>query len=419
MCGLFGILNVRANLNSDDFLKDAFLTSMVRGVDSSGIAGINLSSNRYDLHKLPVNGMFFAQDNFATSIMESTTKARSMAICHVRHATVGKVSLSNAHPFEVEGTEDEGMYVGAHNGTLTNWASKKDGKYFNVDSEWALHRIANDGIDAFKDFTGAYAFTWWGGKEESDKLFMARNNQRPLHIVFLDNGGMAWASEAGMLYWLLERNNIKMDGPVLSLDEGFLYSFPVGNPKEFTKESLPKPYYTPPATTYTGGSYSSHTSYSATTVDRVEALVQKIMEAHKGKQSGTEDVTSDDEEGPVESGPTFPFAKEEEIEAARKSSWLGAEVEFVPVYTDDVNNIMMGDAKLRGYTLDGLIRGDYRGEFNDSNVWICRVEGVSGHGANMTLILGKPLREYAQEDWESDWGDDQLDEDYILGGMYH
>lgn len=388
MCGIFGILNVRANTNSDSFLKDAFLTSMVRGVDSSGIVGVNLNSNKYDLHKLPVAGMYFAQDNYATSIMESTNKARSMAICHVRAATVGKINTSNAHPFEVEG--EEHTYVGVHNGTLTGWASKKDGKYFNVDSEWALHRIVNDGLEAFKDFQGAYAFVWWGG-DETDVLYMARNSQRPMHIVFLDNGGMAWASEAGMLYWLLERNNIKMDGPVLSLEEGKLYSFPVENPKNFTKEDLPEAVVTTTSTAkpYTGG-YSSNSYYSATVVDKVQAVVNKIMADQKQKE---EDAVKAE---------NFPVATEAEIEAARRSDWLGAEVEFVSVYVDEDNCVTYGEAIVNGNKVDAILRGDYRGEFNDSNVWVCRVEGVLPDGIGVNLILGKPLREFEYEEWEAD-----------------
>lgn len=387
MCGIFGILNVRANVHSASFLKDAFLTSMVRGVDSSGIMYANLSSSKYEVQKLPIPGLYFPEDNYASSLMEATCKSNTMAICHVRAATVGKVTLSNAHPFEVE--DEEGYAtVGVHNGTLTGWNSRKDARYFDVDSEWALHRIASDGIEAFKDFSGAYAFVWWGGRD-AGILHMARNAQRPMHIVFLDNGGMAWASEAGMLYWLLERNNIKMDGPVLSLDENKLYKFPVDDPKKFTKEDLPSPVtsvYTPP--TYSG--YSQNRYYHATTVDKVEVVIKKIMEDSK-KQ-------------------TFPMVKEEEVEAARKTDWLDAEVEFTCTWVDEDNNISYGDAILNGTKLDAMMRGDFRGEFDDNNVWICRVEGIIPEGVDTILVLGKPLREYEREEWEAD---------SMLSELYH
>lgn len=386
MCGIFGILNVRANLNSDSFLKDAFLASMVRGVDSSGILYANLTNHKYEVQKLPVPGLYFVEDNYASSLMEATCKANSMALCHVRAATVGKIALSNAHPFEAE--DEEGYTtIGVHNGTLTGWKSRKDAKHFDVDSEWALHRIASDGVEAFKDFSGAYAFVWWGGRD-TDILHMARNDQRPLHIVFLENGGMAWASEAGMLYWLLERNNIKMDGPVLSLDEDKLYKFPVDNPKKFTKEDIPSPVSSGRITTsYT--SYNQNHYYRATTVDKVEAVIKKIMEDSKR---------------------TFPMVKEEEADAARKTDWLGAEVEFSCTWVDEDSNITYGEAALNGTSLQAMMRGDFRGEFDDNNVWICRVEGIIPDGTEPTLVLSKPLREYEHEEWEVDG---------ILSGYYH
>lgn len=47
----------------------------------------------------------------------ATTTATTLAIAHVRQASVGQVSLANTHPFQ------HGRWVFAHNGTLQNFAA--------------------------------------------------------------------------------------------------------------------------------------------------------------------------------------------------------------------------------------------------------------------------------------------------------
>ena len=103
---------------------------------------------------------------------------------------------------------------------------------------------------------------------------MARNSERPLAVAFLKSGGMAWASEPGMLYWLLERNTILMDGPVITLEAGQQYSFPVDKPKEFTKQKLPvKGFFSSTnRSNYTPRTYN-------TTIQDVDALIAKAKEA--------------------------------------------------------------------------------------------------------------------------------------------
>jgi hypothetical protein len=127
-----------------------------------------------------------------------------------------------------------------HNGTLTNWSYKEDAKLFDVDSEWAIHMIAKHGVDAFKLFTGAYAMMWWD-QSKKDKLFIARNKERPLHFRLSDDKKIMYiASEAGMLAWLTERNELKTQKEIYTFEVGKLYTFNVNLGEiTWTKEDLP------------------------------------------------------------------------------------------------------------------------------------------------------------------------------------
>lgn len=375
MCGQFGILTTSSNINADDFLSDAFVTSMLRGVDSSGIANIDLKRNTYLVHKLPVSGLFFKDENVAKRVIKYSTSAKQLSMCHVRAATVGNITVSNAHPFAVE--KQDFTLVGTHNGTLTGWSTKKDGKYFDVDSEWALNRIAEEGIDAFKEFNGAYSFVWWRG-DEPETLFMARNSERPMAVVFLKDGGMAYASEAGMLYWLLERNSIPMESKVLILDKGKLYKFPVDNPSEFTTEDLPAPSYYSYGTGYAS---SNRSYYYKTTVENVKELIAQA------KASPSQEPGEDGKEY------SFPQAYQSEITLARDYGWFDMDAEFILDKVDGAGH-SHGYCEVAGHDFDAFIRGDFGGVHPLDHIWKCKVLGVQEEGNKMVLVLSSPSKTY-------------------------
>lgn len=380
MCGQFGIVTNTSHVHTaDDFLADAFTASMLRGVDSSGIANIDIKKNQYDLHKLPVNGLFFTGDTIAKRLMKYGTSPQQISMCHVRAATTGSVSVSNAHPFAAE--REEEVLVGTHNGTLTGWANKPGARAYDVDSEWALNHITDKGLEAFKDFNGAFSFVWWRGSDK-ETLHMARNKERTMCVAFLRNGGMAYASEAGMLYWLLERNNLFMDGPILFLDEDKYYKFSVKSPKEFTTEELPKPAVTV-FTSATYGRYGTNTSTTyKTTVDKVKDLLAKAS-----KEEETP-VPLADEEGEER---VFPQAYESEIKLAREYGWFDIEGEFTPMQVDGAGNTR-GIVEVCGTEFDAVVRGDWRGIYGMDDVWKCIVLGAQDEHDVITLILSKPTK---------------------------
>lgn len=243
MCGIAGVLNVGFGVNTSKFIDDALVTSMVRGVDSAGMFQVDSKGKIY-LHKEAVDALTFKYDKMTRQFVKDTEKSRA-TVLHVRAATQGKITLNNAHPFTVY-KNGVSPLVGVHNGSLNNWSTKPDGKQFEVDSKWALHHIAQNGGAAFKDIHGPFAFVW-AEDGVRDKVFMARNNDRPLHLLFTKGRrSMLFASEAGMLAWLAERNRLDVEDAILVMSPGKLYTFDTsGHQVTYTTADLQKPTYQP------------------------------------------------------------------------------------------------------------------------------------------------------------------------------
>lgn len=384
MCGLHGMLTVKAERNADDFLFSAYVAGSLRGKDSSGIAIVDLAKSEYEVHKLPVNGTFFAAERVASRLIREASRAATLAICHTRHATIGGISIDTSHPFECY-DGDERALVGAHNGTLTNWKHKKGASLYEVDSEWALNHILTEKFDAFEDFTGAYCFTWWD-TDNPEVFNIARNKDRPMFVAMLKTGGMAYASEAGMLYWLLERHEIDMAGPILELAEDHWYKFPCADPASFTKTALPKPKYGVVSTTPNYHGHSARTPWKSE-VDKVQELLDRVAASSAAKVS-----TPAGTGGPLALPfpvPKSPLVSEEEHKAAAELGLIGSRATFVPVQmwgdtVDGMSEILGGDneAEVRGWKGESID--------NDDSLWHCAVIGAVDDGSNIKIILGSP-----------------------------
>lgn len=385
MCGHHGLINVNNKSRGyASFIRDAFTGSMLRGTDSSGIAVIDTVHASAEVHKLPVPGMYYVDDKVAASLIREADKAGTVIMCHVRHATVGKVNYDNAHPFEIN--TDTSTLVGAHNGTLQSWINRPSAKDFVSDSKWALSRIATEGTDAFEEITGAYTFVWWDSKDEG-VLNMARNSERPMWIALLQDGGMAYASEAGMLYWLLERNNIKVER-MFELEEDKLYQFNVDAPHEYTSTHLPK--YVPTYTSYSAGTYSrnTNTNYALTHVEKVQRLLDAVV-----------DEVTEEEKKPL---PKQPQVTEAEVKEANEIGWLNQEVEFLPLEVLEDGSVS-GEVDFLGALTQGVIR-NVDDEIDWNSVWHCKILGINDDGTAMIYVLSQPYKTtamYEEEDMVS------------------
>lgn len=247
MCGIHGIINRTsfAKKELSDWIEQAFIVNSLRGMDSTGVFQIDKHGGSAS-YKNNVSGPTFVQLKHAKKFFTDAAST-PVTVGHVRHATVGGNNMDNAHPFIGE-REDGSYVVGVHNGTLTNWRSNKNCTGYDVDSEWAINQIALEGVDAFEKFQGAYCFVWFDSKHK-DKLFMVRNDERPMHLLYNKNKDLLmFGSEAGMLAWLAERNKIETHDMIYSLEPHKLYTFDYSKPATITWAKTHAPKYKAPVT---------------------------------------------------------------------------------------------------------------------------------------------------------------------------
>lgn len=382
MCGIHGFVGSKIrSYNADNFIRSGFVAGSLRGVDSSGIASIDVAKNISVYQKLPMMGPLFIGDRYADTLIKEAADINTITICHTRAATVGPRGIDGAHPFVVE-TKDREL-IGVHNGTLTAWGMNKTAADFDVDSEWALNHIFDNGDDAFKDFRGAYTFAWWDSKE-SCVLNIARNDQRPMWVAFTADGGMAYASEAGMLHWLCEREGIKLDGAIRELEAGHHYKFEMNKVKDYSKVRLPvpsTPVYAPPPIT------RSHYK-SKSVVERVQEFLDtfNVVETPKTSLVLVPKVDPITEKAPTKG----PAVTVNEQQNARDLGVMMNRGEFVPQYLDD-DGTLYGSFLCAGADMSAIIRNSTLINWDNDTVWEVTVIGMMDDKDNeITLICSKP-----------------------------
>jgi hypothetical protein len=257
MCGIVGIVSksVGGLYYSDlDLFEEMLVCDSLRGLDSTGVFGVYKNKQARMLKVAAEPHSLFRCDEwgeFRTKAISSMTTL----VGHNRSATRGAVNSTNAHPFS------EGKIVLVHNGTLHN---QKD---FNKDVEVDSHAIAHalnekPAKEVLKDVNGAFAFVWYDREEQ--KLFIARNSERPLAFVET-SGAVYFASEGPMLNWILNRKS----GP--KVDDAEM--FPVGKLISFdgkgNREEEDFELYSPPKSTWGG----TTARVIGTTVRTLPALV--------------------------------------------------------------------------------------------------------------------------------------------------
>lgn len=179
MCGLFGFSRTTPLTNA---MTPALAIYMdARGDDSWGVT----------------DGDFIFKDN--TSILNTWADLGLEApTYHTRGASVGAVSVRNAHPFRVESDTTGKVVVGVHNGCITNHGALKT-KYarheIEVDSEHIFHHLADD-ID-LGDLAGWGNVVWYEypqGRPEQRVRYFSRFNTIDLVFAKMKSGEVVFAS---------------------------------------------------------------------------------------------------------------------------------------------------------------------------------------------------------------------------------
>ena len=187
---------------------EGLIADQFRGWDSTGLAAIKAGKEKEEcpfVFKRALAAQDFVQLRPYLGLLRNM-EDYSIVMGHNRAATAARVSDQNAHPFQV------GPVTLVHNGTLHGTHDLDVKTETQVDSESAAAAIAKYGPEkALPMFKGGYALVWHDARDGS--LNFARNDAKPLVWAFEKNSNtIFWASEAYMLWWLMVRNQVKMDG---------------------------------------------------------------------------------------------------------------------------------------------------------------------------------------------------------------
>lgn len=208
MCGIIGwITSGRHNYGFKlrrDFSRQMLIADAVRGPHATGVFYALENGTAPGWLKQCVPGQVFV-DTEAYAKIDAAMDDYRFLVGHNRWATVGDAGLTdNAHPFS------EGPITLVHNGTLTGdggLKTKQKDLGVEVDSHALCHNLAlHDPVEVLEGISGAFALVWFDNRDRTINL--ARNAQRPLWTYSAEHSDtMFFASERGMMEWVLDRNN--------------------------------------------------------------------------------------------------------------------------------------------------------------------------------------------------------------------
>jgi predicted glutamine amidotransferase len=259
MCGIVGMV-VKSKTGfikqQEDVFYQMLYADVVRGNDSTGVIGVEKDST-FHIAKEAISAEWFISQLDSHKISNDMWRDGKAYIGHNRKSTIGKTTDENAHPFVVN--EEFAM---VHNGTLFNHRMLAN---TTVDSEALaihLHKAfenedyLDDVNEALGKVSGAYAVAMYDQRNHAVRIL--RNKERPLCYVETSN---AWyfASEGGMLYWILTRNGYgAKDIDIKVVPEHELITFDLVNNKLIQEQLTPKK-HTTPLLVPTGGTKTKYT----------------------------------------------------------------------------------------------------------------------------------------------------------------
>jgi len=256
MCGILGFISQDKdqtiyNNPRLDVLKDGLTTGHVRGAHGTGLFYVPRTSKEVISYKKPISGPDFSDLRWVDKNLKGIAEA-SFVVAHHRRATIGSHTIENTHPFT------HGKITLVHNGEITNTAALYKGAYihFAVDSEYIAYALSlvDDPKEVLTKIQGAYTLVWYNS--ETDCLYWARNDQRPFHFAFKDEGDTIYfASEYYHLQWITKRNGVDIpDKNYKSLNPGWVVTIPKKDPTKYATEKF-EPYKAPTYNDYNRGGY--------------------------------------------------------------------------------------------------------------------------------------------------------------------
>jgi predicted glutamine amidotransferase len=238
MCGIFGFVNggYRYMPKAKKLIEELTIVDVLRGSDGTGMAVLPEKRDELIVYKRGLWGPEFLTSNGYQKTLAPFISDARMVIGHNRAASSNNLGDHRAHPF----TNRHITLV--HNGYINNaWGITPKGFGPDVDSEAAAYAIAEHGAQAgLEKLKGAFALVWYDSKERT--LNIARNEGREMVLAFIkDSNVVWWASEMDMLWLVLNRNDVKMDGLFKIVPTYVHLKFPVDDPRSFSRHPFMRP----------------------------------------------------------------------------------------------------------------------------------------------------------------------------------
>jgi hypothetical protein len=206
MCGIVAVVAKNGAITKDqlDIFEELLYADALRGMDSTGVFAVD-RKNRVDTIKQAVGPEFFLKGDSWKKLRNHHQGDGLAVVGHNRKATVGNIITKNAHPFV-----DKNIVL-VHNGYIANHEQLDKSK--EVDSETIITALTSEEnyLKGLEKLFGAFAIVWYDHSKK--KLFMTRNSERPLFYCHTSQSFFV-SSEADMLRWILNRNNVSYETPV-------------------------------------------------------------------------------------------------------------------------------------------------------------------------------------------------------------
>lgn len=203
MCGLVGIIGNRDIPKPMlEVFSQMLEVNSLRGRHSTGVIRVS-EKQGMKYYKRALNGPVFVDTKDGWEFISGGGKVKAL-LGHNRWATKGAITDKNSHPFRC------GPITLMHNGTLKGQYLLPEHHRFDVDSEniaFAMEKLGEKA--ALEKLHGAFALVWHN--KDDNTINFARNDERPLWFGITKLGNIFYASERGMLSWLMARNNILID----------------------------------------------------------------------------------------------------------------------------------------------------------------------------------------------------------------
>lgn len=217
MCGLYGILFQRqpdAEIigKVGDLISTLAVASAERGTDATGLAHVILEP-KITMFKTNIDSYSTVNSEPWCNMLRALQTNTAALMGHTRKKTIGINTVDNAHPYLFP--TSYGQFVGAHNGTITNWRSFTHTTApiaVQTDSGNVLASVSehpsNVWNDHFGRIRGKYAFTI----SRNDRFYVAKNKQAPCHWTKISKLGiLVYASTEHILQAALSINQLDFD----------------------------------------------------------------------------------------------------------------------------------------------------------------------------------------------------------------